>query len=310
MQATAVMAAEMDEPFADIGINTATWILAEEAARAGVSLIFTGDGGDELFCGHPVYAADRLARRMRWLPGPLLRLAARPLTGLADSEAKKDLRVKLKRFSMGLLHPSDLGPSRWRFHSSPAALEAFLTPEAPPAAEGDLYGGVRRALAAAGSALDAEGKVVLADYRIVVEFYLRRLILARRFGIEARVPWLDRRLVELAAALPAAWRVDGLKDEKVLMKPVIEPWLPREVVHRPDKLGHSVPFKNWLRTDPYVRGVVDEALSEASLKRRGLIDPAAVARLRAEHDSGRENRSHRIWTLTVLEYWLRGNLDR
>jgi len=114
----------------------------------------------------------------------------------------------------------------------------------------------------------------------------------------------------MAAALPAAWRVEGLKDEKVLMKPVIEPWLPHEVVHRPDKLGHSVPFKNWLRTDPAVRGVVDEALSDASLRRRGLIDPSAVARLRAEHDSGRENRSHRIWTLTVLEYWLRGNLDR
>jgi asparagine synthase (glutamine-hydrolysing) len=303
------IAAEMDEPFCDIGINIATWILAEEVARQGVALVLTGDGGDELYCGHPVYPADRLARRLERPAGGLARILARPLTRLSDAPAKKSLKVKLKRFAQGLVHPADLGPSRWRFHSVPEEVELLLAPAAPRGRGVDPYAGVRTALAGAAAGVDVDARRVLADYRIVVEFYLRRLILARRFGIEARAPWLDHRLVELAAALPSAWRTTGLKDEKVLMKRVVEPWLPHEVVYRKDKLGHSVPFKNWLRDSPPVRGLVEEALGGTGLARRDLVDPGRVSALRAAHGSGRENVSHRLWALSVLELWLRGNFS-
>jgi asparagine synthase (glutamine-hydrolysing) len=83
--------------------------------------------------------------------------------------------------------------------------------------------------------------------------------------------------------------------------------LPDAIVHRKDKLGHSIPFKNWLRDEDAVKSFVLDALSSNGLGRRGLVDNAYVKRLWDAHQSHRQNHSHRLWSLTVLELWLRAH---
>jgi asparagine synthase (glutamine-hydrolysing) len=85
--------------------------------------------------------------------------------------------------------------------------------------------------------------------------------------------------------------------------------LPDVINHRKDKLGHSVPLKNWLRESGRLSGLVRETLESPSFSGRGLVRPEAVRRMLEEHRSRRHNHSHRLWALFVLERWLRLNFD-
>src|SRR5206468_926965 len=91
----------MDEPFCDQGIEIGTYLLGQ-AARGVVSYVFSGEGGDELFGGHPVYVADKFASAVDWVPGGILKLLARKFARIPDSDQKKNLQVKIKRFSYSL----------------------------------------------------------------------------------------------------------------------------------------------------------------------------------------------------------------
>ena len=117
-------------------------------------------------------------------------------------------------------------------------------------------------------------------------------------------PLMDHRLVEYAATIPSRLKIRNLSDTKYIQRRAMEGILPDEIVHRPDKLGHSIPFKNWLRTDRTVKGFVQDVLSPAKLKARGLVNPSYVQHLWDDHQACRQNHSHRLWALAVLELWL------
>ncbi len=74
-------------------------------------------------------------------------------------------------------------------------------------------------------------------------------------------------------------------------------------------MGHSVPFKNWLRDSGPLSAKVRETLLSKTFSDRGLFRPAAVKRMLDEHRTRRHNHSHRIWTLFVLEQWFRQHFD-
>ena len=85
--------------------------------------------------------------------------------------------------------------------------------------------------------------------------------------------------------------------------------LPREIVFRKDKLGHSIPMKNWMRDDQQVHGLMMDILSETSLRKRGLFNIKGVSQMISEHQTKRSNHSHRLWALMVLELWLQKHVD-
>ncbi len=119
--------AEMDAPFCDVGINVGTWILGR-AAAGKVDFVLTGDGGDELWASHPVYAAQRLLAPYERLPIP--RSVDRGLRWLGsrfrDSDHKRDLRVVAKRLLPHPDLPRALGPFRWRCYYVPSELLALV----------------------------------------------------------------------------------------------------------------------------------------------------------------------------------------
>jgi asparagine synthase (glutamine-hydrolysing) len=115
-------------------------------------------------------------------------------------------------------------------------------------------------------------------------------------GLEARVPFLDREVVEFAWALPQSFKVRGLQT-KVLLKRVALRWLPREIVFRP-KHGFAVPVSEWFRGE--LRGLGLEVLLGGD-----LLDPRAVRDLWDRHQRGEADLGPQLWTLFAYRLWER-----
>ncbi|HEX7009262.1 MAG TPA: asparagine synthase-related protein [Phycisphaeraceae bacterium] len=299
---------QMQEPLCEIGITVATYLLGR-AAAGREALVLTGDGGDELFAGHPVYEAEQVARFIDRLPPAVCRPLMSLLLQLPDSRRKKNLLVKLKRFAQNISLPKEMLANRWRTYYTPALLAQALTPQLLDAVDlDDLLEDFFRIHAEADGP-DPLSHALYADYQTIIEFYLRRSELIRCFGLEVRHPLMDRQLVEFCAAIPSRLKVRRWFDVKYILRRTMDGFLPHAITHRRDKLGHSVPMKNWLRQDDTVRSFVLDYLSTATLRRRGLIQPRFVEQQIQDHLSMRANNSHRLWTLAVLEMWLRRHLD-
>lgn len=298
----------MSDPFSDIGIEIASFLLARNAANH-VDYILTGDGGDELFAGHPVYIADKVAKVFDAVPGFIRNPIVHLMQYLPDTDKKKSLVVKAKRFSYSFNFPNSLYSNRWRIYYTDQELKKALHEDfwnvlqkEDPLKDIEAYYD------------DADGEDFLSrtlygDYLTVVNFYLNRMYILRQFGIEARFPMFDYRLVEFAATIPSDFKIKGNNDTKYILKKTMAGVLPDSIVFRKDKLGHSVPMKNWMRDDPSIRQLIETVLSEENVQRRGFFKPEFVKNLIDEHMAKKCNHSHRLWALLVLELWLQKHFD-
>jgi asparagine synthase (glutamine-hydrolysing) len=271
--------------------------------------VLSGEGGDELFGGHPVYVADKFAAVVDRFPRFLVNPLVQTLQRIPDSEQKKNLQVKLKRFAYSLSFPSELLSHRWRVYYTPQELQELCTGDFIASCDTQqLFDGMLKYTQEADGP-DQLSRSLYSDYYTLVNFYLRRLGLLRSFSLDSRLPLLDYRLVEYAAKIPSSLKVRRLSDTKYIYKKVLEGVLPREILYDRPKLGHSVPMKNWLRDNAKVQEWIAKLLSDASLEKRGFFHPLVVRRMIEEHISKRQNHSHRLWGLLVLELWLRSWLD-
>jgi asparagine synthase (glutamine-hydrolysing) len=310
LEATAAVAA-MDMPFCDVGIEIGTWLLAQ-AARGRVDYLLTGDGGDELWASHPVYAAQRIIRWYDRMPIPrtLRGALVRSLALVKDSDKKRNLPVVLKRILPEPALPSELKHFRWRMYYTFESMRALLSPALSDAlAATDPFRPVADAFEGYQGPDDGLSACLYSDYRSVSSFYFARLFLARTYGLEVRLPFYDRELVEFGARIPADLKLEGVERTKRLFRVAMQGVLPDVINQRKDKLGHSVPFKNWLRESGPLSERVNATLSSESFAKRGLFRQSAVQRMLDEHRTRRHNHSHRIWALFMLEQWLRVHFD-
>jgi asparagine synthase (glutamine-hydrolysing) len=290
----------LDEPLADVSIFPT--YLVSQLARRNVTVVLSGDGGDELFAGYEWYLADKLARsyrrlpaavRTRWLPWVVNRIPPSP--------RKKGLINKLKRFVEGAVLPEALRHFRWNIFLTDAAKQRLYSAELRRAAE-PLDASARwTAYLQAAEAADPLGQEQFAD----IKTYLADDILVKvdrmsmANSLEARTPYLDYRVVEFAARLPSHLKLRGLQT-KYLLKRCMATKLPRDILTR-RKEGFSIPMKNWLRQE--LRPLLQEVLSPARLKQEGLFNSAYVETLKTEHLQGRANHSHQLWSLLIFEIW-------
>lgn len=276
--------------------------LVSQLARETVTVVLTGEGGDELFAGYPKYAADPIARRLAAWPAPLRDLV---LDHLVD------------RLPFGFRKLQVVGRSA-RFRDEAERLAAWFAG----------FAGAERArlLAPALRAHDQVGRAAFA--RVLAESRARRPLdrmldadlklwlpddllmkmdkMSMAASIEARVPLLDHPLVEWAARLPASLKVRGLGG-KHLLKQLARRRLPAAIVDRP-KVGFTVPLSPWFR-GPLRPLVADTLLSSASLG-RGYFRPEVVRAAVDDHLAGRRDRARELWTLLTLELWHRAFVDQ
>lgn len=290
-----------DEPFADSSALP-TWYLSQ-LTRRHVTVALTGDGGDELFAGYDRYRAVRLAAGLDRL-GPLRRLlAARFWQRLPASPRQKSLLRRIKRFSQSLAMP----PARRYFEwisifgqARRAALysESFLAalPEGDPL---DFL--ASHAALAAGR--DPVTRFSLADALTYLpgDLMTKVDIAAMAHGLETRPPFLDHRVVELAARMPVRLKFRGGKGKRILLDTFAD-LLPPEIQTR-KKMGFGVPLDHWFR-GPLAEFTRSVLLDRRTLD-RGLFREEAVRELVESHLAGRFDHSARLWSLLVLEMWQR-----
>jgi asparagine synthase (glutamine-hydrolysing) len=289
----------LDDPIGDFSIFPT--YLVSRLARKHVTVALSGDGGDELFGGYETYIADGMARQYATVPTILRRGFIEPIMrNLKPTPAKKGLVNKAKRFIEGFGLPIDLSHARWRLFSGEALLAELLTEDATKELVTPVASHILELFRRAGDrgplnrSLYVDLKSYLSD-NILVK--VDRMSMA--VSLEARVPYLDTELVELAFQIPGNLKVDRGRT-KVLLKRVAADRIPRECIYRP-KEGFSIPIKNWLCSE--LRPMMEELLDQHRISGEGLFQPQTVERLKREHLAGLANHSHLLWSLMVFEAW-------
>jgi asparagine synthase (glutamine-hydrolysing) len=291
------LAEAFDEPFADSSALP-TYLVSQLAAEH-VKVALSGEGGDELFGGYYTYAADLMADRL----APRAR-AVRPLVeALPASTGKASLDYRAKRFVRAAHLPPLERHHGWKEIFSPDA-RAELTGRRAAFDPVDVY----RARYAETSAAPQLARLQDVDFGVylVDDLLVKTDRASMAHSLEARVPFLDPLVTNLAFALPTRQKVRGLA-KKVLLRKAVEPLVPAEVVHG-RKRGFSIPAAAWLRgeLEPFAR----QTLSPGNLRRQGFFQPAPVARLIDEHVAGREDWSRQLWGLLGFTLWYERHVEQ
>ena len=298
------MVVQLDEPLADPAPLNVLYI-SRLAREHGMKVLLSGAGGDDLFSGYRRHRALDFERYWSGLPKPVragLRRASARLTAfgssgrriakaLAHADSTREQRL------MGYFLWADVERIRSLFAPEHRALLATERIEAPLE---DYLRTLPQGMPPLHQMLALEQRFFLADHNLL---YTDKMSMAA--GVEVRVPFLDNDLVRLANALPAHVKQRG-RHGKWVLKKAIERHLPHEIVHRP-KAGFGAPLRRWLQHD--LRELVDDTLSVATVDRRGLFDPAAVATLIADDRAGRVDAAYTILGLMCIEIWCRHFLD-
>lgn len=297
---TEKLISHLDEPFGDFSIFPT--YMVSEMARRRVTVILSGDGGDELFAGYEHYQAQKLAGCP--LVAPLGRMVSPLIRSLPPSPGKKGLWNKTQRFFQGFDHDAALRHFRWMMflslpqksrlygdelirglsgleslHRRPPFAEIFDRMDAFDGVTGELY-------------LDL--KSYLVD-NILVK--VDRMSMAA--SLETRVPLLDHKVVEFAFQLPGRLKLKGWTT-KWIFKQAMRRLLPSETIQR-KKEGFSIPIKHWLRQD--LRDLLCDTLTESRIRGEGLFQWPAVDAMIQSHLKGTANFSHQLWGLLVYHIW-------
>jgi asparagine synthase (glutamine-hydrolysing) len=288
-----------DEPFADASAIP-TWYVSKLASEH-VTVVLSGDGGDELFGGYDRYLPHpNVARFDRHAAAFGRALAAAAWRRLPHGVRGKNFLRHVARDAQGRYLDSVTF-----YHADER--RSLLSAEASAELSGwDAESYFRRPFARL-DALPATTQMMAFDF----ETYLPEDCLTKvdrmsmAHSIESRVPLLDQTVVDFAASLPPDLKIrDGSR--KHLLRALAGRLVPREVLDRP-KQGFAVPVGAWFRGS--MREAFGDVLGSAAARQRGYFDYRFVDRILGEHLSGRRDHALRLWQLLVFELWLRQYVD-
>jgi len=280
------LAAALDEPLGDSSALP-TFLVSELAARH-VKVVLSGEGGDELFGGYETYAADLLAARVGGAARALSPLVER----LPSGNGRVPLDYKLKRFTRAAHLPPLEAHHGWKEIFGPEARRGLLGTTPTPADPVDHLR-ARWAETAGAEPLARLQDLDLGLY-LVDDLLVKTDRMSMAHSLEARVPFLDPVVAELALALPTSLKVRGLA-KKRLLRQAVAPLLPRELARAP-KRGFSIPAAAWLRGP--LTGLARDAFA-----RQTVFDPAVAGAALDDHVAGRADLSRPLWGLMVLGLW-------
>jgi asparagine synthase (glutamine-hydrolysing) len=302
MDVLPMLASHFDEPFADASAIPSYYVARMSSQH--VTVVLTGDGGDESFGGYQRYVAMGTAGGV-----PVPQFTRRPLRSLGSAIAQRGGPNALRTLGRAAVMLAEPVPRRYPYFMS------YFAPEQKLALYSDA---LRDRLADVDSnellyQAFEESRARSEVCRLMdvdVQTYLPGDLLPKvdittmSCSLEARSPFLDHHLMEWAAGLPGPLKVRS-RTTKYLLKHAMMPWLPNELITR-KKQGFGVPLASWLRNE--LRDLSWDVLTDSTARSRGLFRPEAVASLLSEHGQG-INHSTRIWALIQFELWHRNFVD-
>jgi asparagine synthase (glutamine-hydrolysing) len=290
----------MDDPIGDFSIFP-TYLVSKLAASQ-VKVVLSGDGGDELFGGYETFLAQEKAHTWDALPTWVRNGVLNPvLDALPPTSAKKGFINKAKRFAEGAGFDASLGHARWRLFLNGEARRRLFVEPAYRQLETPVEAHIQK-LNAEAAALDARDRALYVDFKsYLVDNCLTKVDrMSMACSIEARVPLLDKEVVELAFRMPSKLKYNA-SETKILLKRVAARHVPGECIYRP-KQGFSIPIKSWLKDE--FKDLMDNYLGAERIEAGGIFNVAEVSRLKQEHLNNRANHSHILWSLLVFQQWL------
>jgi asparagine synthase (glutamine-hydrolysing) len=280
----------LDDPVADpAAVPT---FLVSRLAREQVTVALTGEGADELFGGYLRYALGGLARFYHPIPRMLRRLLLElPARGLPHARRIRKALAALGQDSPARRHLA------WVGVFSEEMLQRLL---GGAAGRERVEGSFARWFQGQTQVYSLE-KTLRADLATWLpdDLLVKVDRMSMASGLEARTPYLDYRLVELAFRIPDREKVRGLTG-KLILKRAAQGLVPEAIIRR-KKAGFTLPLNAWFRGE--LKELMLSRLEPERLRASGTISPEPVQTLIAEHLSGRENHGQELWSLLIFELW-------
>lgn len=285
-----------DEPVAE-PTDVALYRMARLASES-VKVVLAGEGGDELFAGYPKYAADRLAGLVSVFPKEVTGAIVRWLP-------YRQRRIKLALEALSIRDEAERSAT-WFASFSREEREALFAPEflaqvdvAHPARVFEQYLGKVAERSPLKRMLYADLKIWLPD-----NLLLRGDQMTMAASIEERLPFLDHKLVELAARIPGRLLTQGFRT-KVLLRRALRPYLPAETLRR-RKVGFTVPVGPWFRQS--LKSLVADLVLAPEARARGYFNTDNMEKFVREHFDGVRDRQKQLWALVNFELWCRSRV--
>jgi asparagine synthase (glutamine-hydrolysing) len=290
----------LDEPFADQAAIP-NYIVAK-LAREHVTVVLSGDGGDELFAGYTRYVTEHKRRNFAQLPRIVREKMMQPLS------------VRLPHGTLGRNYLYNISQDPIDRYLDSVSLFTGLNKRLLYTRnfKEDLGGNGHiemffREFSERVKTGDALDRLLYIDSKT----YLPGDILAKvdrtsmAASLEARAPLLDHKLIDFVTRIPASLKLAGL-ETKHLFKRAVKDLIPDEILNR-QKQGFGVPIQEWINQQ--LRPRIRETLMDSRTRQRGFIDQHYVEVLLDEHERGRRDHSSGLWSLLMLELWIRTFVD-
>lgn len=290
------LAWEFDEPFADSSAIPTYYV--SKLAREHVTVILSGDGGDETFAGYRRYGWAQDMCRHDWLPAPL----KKTLFGLPGKLLPDGVKGK-----GALLHLSKDPFERY------AGLNTFGEPPyLDRVLSADLRSAIGRELPDFSVMKRFYDAKVSSDYLTRIQYVDTKVYLAEDIltkvdrasmlcSLETRAPLLDHEVVELAARMPSSVKLHK-GETKYILKKAMEGILPDDILYR-RKMGFGVPLVHWFKKD--LTEYAHDLLLSREARERGIFNTSEVEALLVSHQKSGRDLSARIWALLFFEQWCR-----
>ena len=285
-----------DEPSADAGALP-VWFLAKLCGRK-TTVALSGEGADELFGGYLTYRANRIARHLRKVPSAAVSMGLSIMRHWPVSDEKIGFEYKLKRLMEGARMSPERAHVYWNgtfadedksailFEPLPRCLDHILSQLADrPKVDDDLA-----------PFLWLDQKYYLAD-----DILTKSDRMSMAHSVEVRPPFLDHRIVEFAAALPAKLKIRG-SQQKVVLRELMKDKLPPAILKR-KKIGFDIPAHQWLRGP--LRGLLEDSLQFGISEYGQFFRRDAIELLKKRHLQREINVGYHLWGLLILFLWMK-----
>jgi asparagine synthase (glutamine-hydrolysing) len=286
-----------DEPSADAGALP-VWFLSK-LCKTRTTVALSGEGADELFGGYLTYRANDFARYLRNLPPAVVELLLAALRLWPVSNEKISFEYKLKRLLEGSLMPPERAHVYWNGTFSDTEKRGMISVNLPAALE-QILAELREALRATKQDLGAylwfDQKYYLPD-----DILIKSDRMSMAHAVELRPPFLDNRIVEFAATLPASLKIRG-SQQKFVLKELMRSKLPQSVVKR-KKIGFDIPAHEWVRGP--LRSLVVDTLHEGLSDHPEIFNSDAIEKSLRDHLEKRINIGYHLWGLMILFLWMK-----
>ena len=290
-----------DEPFADS--SALPTYMVSKMARDFVTVVLSGDGGDELFAGYTRYVTDKKRSGLEKLPNAIRGGLLKPLSeNLPHGFRGKNYLYNaslgaVDRYIDSVSHFNLLGKNALYSQNFLSNLNGSF------GAGADVFRKIAESVTT-GNAVD---KLLYLDSKTYLPGDILTKVdrMSMAASLEARVPLLDHKLIDFVTKIPPELKLKGL-ETKYIFKKAMEGIVPHEILYR-EKQGFGVPINEWINSN--LRERIHHELQENRTLERGYFEAKYIKTLLDEHSSNRRDNSYQLWILWMLELWHRRFVD-